>query len=142
MEYQIRYESAFAVDQFGFVRKGKIKINGEVVELAGYKHWSALARLGVFLAITILPLALFGVGVGFLLALVIIHYFCASPASLKFNKSDITEVRRSTRKISFRARDPLKQGGKLKKSLFNATSEEEAIAIEKALLGSTASNMA
>ena len=131
MEYKIRYGSAFAVDEFGFVRKGKINITEDIVELSGNKHWSVLARLGVFLAITILPAVLFGFGLGILLALVIIHYFCTSPGSVKFRRSHIKEVQRSGRKITFKA--PIKEGGKFKKSLFKAATEEEARGIEEAL---------
>lgn len=134
MEYQIKYGSAFAVDQFGFVGKGKINIGEETVELFGKKHWSVLARLGIFLAITVLPIVLFGFGIGFLLALVVIHYFCASPGSVKFNKHDLKEVKRWGRKITFKT--SIEDVSKLKKSLFNATNEEDAKAIESSLFSS------
>lgn len=132
VEYQIKYGSAFAIDQFGFIGRGQVIIAEKEVELSGKKHWSGLTRFGIFFAITILPLVLFGFGLGFLLAAVIVHYFCASPASIIFRKENIKSIKRSKKKITFLAPD--KNSGKLKKSLFNAENEESAKAIEASLM--------
>lgn len=133
MEHLIKFGSAFTIDQFGFVGKGKINIDYSNVTLSGKRHWSTMARVGVFLAITILPIILFGFGLGFLLSLVVIHYFCVSPALLKITLLDIREVKRSGKKITFLAPDKSK-GNKTKKSLFYALTEEEAKEIEEVLV--------
>lgn len=131
VEYQIKYGSAFAIDQFGFIGRGQVNIAEEAVQLSGKKHWSGLTRFGIFSAVTILPLALFGFGLSIFLAAIIIHYFCASSASIVFRKEDIKEIKRAKKKITFLAPD--KNSGKLKKSLFNAENEEAAKAIEISL---------
>ena len=59
MQYNVSFGSAFAVDQFGFVRKGTVTTGGDKVVFAGRKSWSTMAKLGIFLAITVLPLVLF-----------------------------------------------------------------------------------
>jgi hypothetical protein len=140
MEYEIRFGTAFSIDEFGFVRKGKISIDADTVELSGPKHWSALARFAIFVAIAILPLILFGFAISFILALVIIHYFCASQGSLTFKKADLKEVVRKGRKITFKA--PLEPNQQFKKSVFKAATESEAQAIEQSLSGQTSSMLA
>lgn len=127
--YDISFGTAFAVDQFGFVRRGKLTITDAAVRLEGFKHWSALARLGVFLAITILPLLLFGFALGILLALVVIHYACASQASLQWPKVQVRNVFRSGNQVSFVA--PMSTSGKLRKALFRALDEAVAAQIEE-----------
>lgn len=127
VEYQIKYGTAFAIDQFGFIGRGRVIIAEKEVELSGRKHWSGLIRFGIFWVIA----ALFG-GLGLLLAFVVIHYFCASPASIVFRKESIREIKRLKNKITFLAFD--KNGGKFKKGLFRAESEESAKAIENSLI--------
>jgi len=125
MEYVIKYGSFFAIDQFGFVGKGRINIDGLDITLSGKKHWSTLSQIGIFFLLSFV--------LGPLFALLIVHYFCASPASLKFSLSDIREVKRSGKKITFLAPD--KNSNKIKKSIFSGLNEEEAEEIEKALTG-------
>ena len=92
MQYNVSFGSAFTVDQFGFVRKGTVTIEPDTVVYAGNKSWSILAKLGIFLLITLLPLFLFGFGLGFLPALVVIYYFCASKGSLSIQRATISDI--------------------------------------------------
>jgi hypothetical protein len=128
MQYNVSFGSAFAVDQFGFVRKGTVTTGGDTVVFAGKKSWSTMAKLGIFLAITILPLVLFGFGLGFLLALVVIHYLCASDGTISIAKSTITEVQRNGKQIKFKGQHP--NSGKTKKTVFKVDTEENAQSLE------------
>lgn len=135
MAYQVHFGSAFAIDGFGFVGKGELAIDGEEVQLSGRRHWSALARVGVFLAI-FLPLYIASRAdiLGILLAYVafaVVHYACASRGSVELSTSQVTQVTRKGRRITFRA--PLEPGGKLRRSLFHARTEQYALEIESAL---------
>ena len=106
VEYNVSFGSAFAVDQFGFVRKGKVSAGDTTVTFQGKKSWSTLAKVGIFLLITIVPLVLFGFGLGFILALVVIHYFCASDGSLNIQKASVKAIRRKGRQIKFTGKHP------------------------------------
>jgi hypothetical protein len=128
--FTVRFGTAFAVDQFGFIGSGTIKFEGEEVTISGQRHWSTLARTGVFLGITVVPYLLLGVGVGLLLALVVIHYFCASYDERRIEKSTISSVTHSKKKISFRSPN---DAGKLVKSLFRTRDVESASGIERLL---------
>ncbi len=133
MKYDVTFGSAFAVDRFGFVRKGQVAVEGGKVVFLGKKRWSILARLGVFLGITVLPLLLFDFGLGWLLALILIHYFCASDGNLFIQKASITDVLRQGRQIRFRGQHP--ESGKTRKTVFKVDTEENAISLEHALRG-------
>ena len=76
------------------------------------------------------PYLLLRVGIGWVLALVLIHYFCTSIGTCRIPRSGIECVRRSGRKISFRARDHL---GKLRRSIFRAADLADASRIERLL---------
>ena len=124
MQYNVSFGSAFAVDQFGFVRKGTVSIESDSVVYTGNKNWSALAKLGVFLLITLLPLFLFGFGLGFLLALVVIHYFCASKGSIVIKKASISDIEQKGKQVKFKGE--YSESGKIKKTVFNVDTEENA----------------
>lgn len=129
LEYEISFGSIFSIDQFGFVRKGKIIFYENEIELFGYKHWSLLYRIISFFLITFL-LSIFLYFLGFFLILItftIVHYFCVSKISLKFNRSEIKEVNKKGRKITFMA--PYKKNC-YKRSIINAVDKEEAKLIE------------
>ena len=131
MQYNVTFGSAFATDQFGFVRKGTVTTGTDAVVFAGKKSWSTMAKLGVFLAITVLPLLLFRFGLGFFLALVVIHYLCASDGSLSIQKSSITDVERKGKQIKFKGQHP--DSGKTKKTVFKVDTEENAMNLENEL---------
>ncbi|MEW6265661.1 MAG: hypothetical protein AB1641_21520 [Thermodesulfobacteriota bacterium] len=125
-QFIVSFRTAFTSD-FGFVRMGTISIGPEKVVLSGKKHWPVLAQIGVFLGITILPALLFKFGLGFILALIIIHYFCVSNASLSINKTSIVDVERNGRQIKFMGRHP--ESGTAKKAVFKVDTEENAVLI-------------
>jgi len=133
MKYNVAFGSAFAVDQFGFVRKGQVTVEGDKVLFSGNKSWSTLAKVGIFLLITVLPLVLFGFGLGFLFALLIIHYFCSSDGNISIQKTSITDVVRMGRKIQFKGQHP--ESGKTKKTVFKVDTEENAASLENEIKG-------
>lgn len=128
MQYNVSFGSALEVDQFGFVREGTVTTRSDTVVIAGKKSWSALARAGVFLAITVLSLILVGFGLGFIPALFVIHYFCASDGSLVVRKSTVRDVQRKGRQIKFRAEHP--ESGEYKKAVLRIDTEENARRLE------------
>ena len=131
MNYNVAFGSAFSVDQFGFVRKGQIKVDGDKIIYLGKKSWSTIAKLGVFFLIAVLPIVLFRFGLGFFLALVVIHYLCASDGNLSISKSSISDVERKGRHIKFKGEHP--ESGKIKKTVFKVDCEENAISLENEL---------
>lgn len=131
MDYSVRFGSAFATDQFGFVRAGKVAVEESTVTFTGKKSWSAAAKVGVFLLITVVPLILFRFGLGFLLALVVIHYLCASDGSITIQRASISGVQRKGRQIRFTGAHP--ETGKTKRSIFKADTEENAVRLEQEL---------
>ena len=133
MKYDVRFGSAFAIDQFGFVRKGQVTVDNDKVLFSGNKSWSALAKVGIFFLITVLPYALLGFGFSFLLAFVVIHYFCASAGSLTIQKTSINDVVRKGRKIQFKGQHP--ESGKTKKTVFKVDTGENAVCLENELKG-------
>ncbi len=133
MNYVVTFGSSFAVDKFGFVRKGSVLIDAQYITYTGKKSWSGITKLGVFLALTLLPMLLFGVGFGFILALIIIHYFCATDGTLQIDRSTVQDVERRGRQITFKAEDP--NTGKTRKGILCFVSKEDAEAAEKALGG-------
>jgi len=129
-EFPVKFGSFTEYDGFEFVRKGCIGIDAHLVILSGPKHWSFWARFGMFFAITIPPLVI-GIIIGPVLAWLILHYWCASPGTVSFSRDVIQEVTRKKRLLTFKA--PAENGTKLRKSVFLANSEIEAIEIEHAL---------
>jgi len=92
MKYDIKYGSAFASDQFGFVWRGSISINDDVVELSGPRHWPALKKFGAFITTAFLIAIFIGIGFGMVLAWLIVRYSCISPDSVSFQKSNFAGV--------------------------------------------------
>lgn len=131
MQYNVKFGSAYAMDQFGFMRKGTVTTGEDTIVFAGKKSWSTMAKLGVFLAITILPWVLFRFGAGFLPALIVIHYLCTSDGSLSIQKSSITDIQRNGKQIKFKGQHP--DSGKPKKTVFKADTEENAASLESEL---------
>ena len=70
-------------------------------------------------------------GLGIFVAFVIVHYFCASPASLAVRRATVTAVQRKGRRIVFTAEHPT--SGKVKTSLFSVDTDQNAASLEKAL---------
>ncbi len=124
MKYNVTFGSAFSVDQFGFVGKGAVLVEDSTVTFEGRKSWSAMIKLSVFLAMTLLPLFLFGFGLGWLLALVVIHYLCASKGALSIQRASIEEVELKGRQVKFKGLHP--ETGKIRKTVFKAESEQSA----------------
>lgn len=124
MKYNVTFGSAFAVDQFGFVGKGAVSVGESTVSFEGRKSWSTIVKLLVFLAITLLPLFLFGFGLGWLLALVVIHYFCTSKGALSIQRASIEAVELKGRQLKFQGIHP--ETGKIRKTVFKAESEQAA----------------
>ena len=138
MTYQVTFGSAFAVDKFGFVGKGKIGIGNDYIVLEGNQSWPTIAKLFIFLLITILPYVIFGFGLGFILALVLIHYYCTSPGEIIIAKLTITDLKQSGKSISFNG---VASGGKKKrKARIKASSRKEADEITSALKSTSKAN--
>lgn len=132
MEYKVSYGSAFAVDQFGFVGKGKILFHDETLKLVGNKKWPVFPRICIFLAITILPWLIFHLSLGFLLALILIHFLCRSNSMITLDSSSLSNIKKSGKRISFKA--SIMGQAKIRKTLFIAFNEDGAQAIEGDLL--------
>ena len=155
--FAVRFGSARAVDQFGFVRKGQLTCLADTIEFRGMRHWPRVARFGLGLVAWILLVAAFhalangdpseaGGPVNSLrfyidmvallgapcLAMMLTHYLCASSGTLSLAKSQITGVVRRGAQISFSAVAP--GTNKPVKGLFRAENEAARAAIEKHLL--------
>src|SRR5581483_10406351 len=89
------------------------------------------ARLGVGLALTALPMLLFGFRLGWLVVLVVIHYVCYSHGSVFLATVSVTDIIREDNKIWFTAREQASQGST--QFWFTAPHPDIAIAIEKEL---------
>jgi hypothetical protein len=126
--YDVYFGSALAVDGFGFVGRGTITVTDKTLIFDGKKSWSALAKIGIFLLVTLVPLVLFGFGLGFVLALVLIYYFCASKGNSSISRSSVHTIRRKGRTISFKAINP--DTGKEARAIFIARNEDEAERLE------------
>ena len=155
--FAVRFGSARAVDQFGFVRKGELTCSSDTIELRGMRHWPRAARFGLGLVAWILLVVAFNYlasgdaaeAGGLLnalrvyfymlevlgascLAIMLTHYFCASPGTLSLAKSQITGVVRRGSQISFSAVAP--GTNKPVKGLFRAENEATAAMVEKQML--------
>jgi len=130
-KYSVSFGTAFLVDQFGFIRKGTVTAERDNIVLEGKKSWPVIAKVGVFLAITVLPMVLFKIGLGFLLALFIVHYLCCSQGSLSIQKSTIRKVQRNGRLIKFWGQYPGSHA--TKKSVFKVDTKWNAASLEREL---------
>lgn len=134
LTYKVAFGSASALDQFGFVRNGEIKIQGDQITYFGNKRWSILAQIIILLLILVGLPALFGYALGFLsilLVLVIMDYFCTSAGTLSIPRQSVTDVKRKGRQIRFKASHP--KSGKIKKTVFKVDTEENAMSLENVL---------
>ena len=131
MGINVTLGSTFAVDQFGFIRKGTVTIEDDKIIFSGKNHWSAIVRIGIFLFITIVPFLLFRFGLGIFPALVVVHYFCVSDGKLAVSKATITNVIRKKRQMKFKGKHP--ESGKIKKPVFKVDSIENAVILENEL---------
>jgi len=53
--YDVRFGSAFSIDQFGFVRNGEMAVNENAITFSGNRHWPLWRRFLAFLVSTIAP---------------------------------------------------------------------------------------
>lgn len=155
--YPVVFGGATAVDKLGFVRAGEVRVSAEAIELAGPRHWSAWARAGIFVVATPLLWAVFGaltdalprgggavtavLGAGLalftlvgvpLLVLTLMHYFCASPATVRLDRREIHDVMRQDREVTYLA---TVAPGRPRKGRLRAASAAEAAEIERGLVG-------
>jgi hypothetical protein len=135
MEYKVVFGIGFSADGFRFVGKGKIQIEQDRVIFVGKKSWPFIAKFGIFLLITVVPLFLFGFGLGWLGALFVFYYFCVSNGSLTIERSTISNVSRNRRIISFKAQHPKLR--ETKRTIFKVESEQQALQLESNLLSYT-----
>lgn len=135
MQYGVTFGSSFSVDQFGFVRRGVITTEADTITFWGYKSWSWLAKFGVFVLLTIVLLMMLRVGLlEPFIALVVIHYFCASRGSLSIQRSSIINVHREGRWMRFTGKHP--ESGKDRRTVFKVDTEQAAISLESELSSS------
>ncbi|MEI6429199.1 MAG: hypothetical protein WCO45_12575 [Pseudanabaena sp. ELA607] len=127
IEYPVSFGTAFSIDGFGFVGKGKIQIADDKVILLGKTRWPFIAQLAIFIVLTVvIP------GIGFFIALIVVSLVCVSDGTLTIDKSTISSVKRTGRKIVFKGKDPKSNGNK--QGVFQSVSEEQAAAIESNLV--------
>jgi hypothetical protein len=131
-QFDVDFEKgfSFASEGFGFVGKGKLAIENQNVILSGKKKWPLIARVGIFLGVTVVPLLLFKFGLGWLLALVIVYYACASAFTTSFLFSDISDLQQQGKKLKFcvNTKDNIAI-----KTGFKASTEDEAVMIKDLL---------
>ncbi|RNC83750.1 MAG: hypothetical protein ED557_08200 [Balneola sp.] len=127
-EYKVTFGSLLSNDKFGFIRSGTVKLHVNFLEYNGKKAWSFSSRLLIFLGLTILPLVLFGFGFGFVPALLIIFYFCATDDFLRIEYSKIGMLNRKGKIIKFNAIHP--ETKKARNGVLKLKSEEYAIELE------------
>jgi hypothetical protein len=132
MEHTIRYGSLLAYDGFRFVGKGKISIHNGIVQISGRRRLSQPMQVLVFLLLTIVPQLILGLSLNYILALFIVYCFWLPPTTTQFNLADIQHIRRIGKKITFKA--PIQSNHRVvRKSVFRATTVDNAQAIEEAL---------
>jgi len=146
MEYTVRFGSSWKNDGFGFYGSGVINIDGKKLILAGRiprKNINYRILLIEFIIYILLNLMIFWLDLPDLLE-VIVHgiiglilvvfwliqrkFFPTKPSSYTFRKGDIRNIKRSSRMVTFKA--PMKETGKMKRSVIMANSEEDAKEIE------------
>ena len=126
--YKVYFGSALAVDGFGFVGRGTLTIAEKSIVFDGKKSWSVGAKIGIFLLITLVPLLLFGIGLGILPALLVVYYGCTSAGRMSITRDWIYDIRRKGRTISFRGINP--DTGKDVRAIFLARDDGEAERLE------------
>ncbi len=134
--HRVTFGSAFAVDGFDFVREGTITIEGPKTVYEGNRKRSILLRTGLFLLITIAPIAVLPFGVMLVPAFYFVNYLWTKRCSLMLASRGITGLQRKGRKIQFSAPDP--QTGRLCTADISLVSEQNAAALERDLSRSIA----
>ncbi|MCK4648650.1 hypothetical protein KAT51_03910 [bacterium] len=124
MEYPVKYVESLR-GSVGLFGKGLVCLEENVVYFQGRKHWSGKARIAIFIIIAVL-LGPF-MGIGFLIAALVIHYACASPTNLKIPYSNLSDIVRLNSKI----RVKIRLNNKAKNLIF--ISKENASDIERQL---------
>lgn len=146
--FSIAFGSALALDPFGFVGSGELRLGGDKVEFVGRRQWPGWARAGVFLVATPVGWWLLGAITGALprdggallhwlavclwlftlvgtplLVLTLMPFLCASATTLAVHRSAISGVSRRghgvTLQVSFST-------GKPRQSRFRAKNDSEA----------------
>lgn len=139
MKEEIRFGTAFAIDGLGFIRRGTIELVGDQVVVSGPRHWSTLARVGLFVIFAMLTLIIVGV-VGALvlslLVLTLIHYIAASRESLRFPCMDIAMPASTGEVVTMHARDP--RSKEHVKCIFRAKDPDTAARLVAAIKGAQA----
>lgn len=130
-EFAVTFGRGVTSDGFGFVRRGTIRIQGDSLVCEGQRNWSAQARFGVFLLISVLPAALFHIRIGFLPALLVVHFLCGGPGRLVLAVRAVRGVERGGKKLCFYAEDPESRARRM--CVWRLDSEDEAMACERAL---------
>ncbi|HEX4966333.1 MAG TPA: hypothetical protein VF173_36330 [Thermoanaerobaculia bacterium] len=132
MRYNVAFGSSFSVDQFGFVGRGVVTTESDTVVFSGNKGWPWPAKLGVFVALTVVLFSLLRIAIlEPFVALVLIHYFCTSKRSLSIQRASITNVQRDGRWIRFTGQHP--ESGKGKQTVFKVDTEQGAASLEATL---------
>ena len=129
ISYAVGFGSAFVVDQNGFVRSGTLSVDGPFLEIAGPKHLPALHRLVIVVGAMIVWWLLFGFGVlSILIILTLVHYFAAKQTTMRWARSQISEITRSGKIVTFSVPG---SSARPKKAVLRATDPDAATAIEK-----------
>lgn len=132
MEFEITYGSAFAIDKWGFVGKGEMRIDENNITFSGRRAWPAWKKLLTGLIIFAIPTLLFKFGLAFVLpTFVIVHYLCVSYDQVSVSRSSISELKHKGKKVTFIAQDSHSE--KTQKSLFKVNSNEATQALISAL---------
>ena len=149
MEFKILFASLLRKDGFCFIGIGSINIEENKVILTGKRPWKLFFYYGFFISMFVLlvgwflsnvleiksTFVFFIICLGLIFTLIeLVKYFARryiKVKSLIFCKSEIVDVSRKGKKITFRA--PSKDNWKLKRSVFMAFSEKEAESIQSQL---------
>lgn len=124
MEFNITYGSAFSIDKWGFVGKGRIEFSEDKVTFYGRQSWPAWKKLLTGLVIFAIPTYFLKFGLAFVLpTFVIVHYLCVSQNQLSVLRSSISDIKQKGKKISFKAQQV--DSEKFQKSILKANVSEE-----------------
>ncbi|MCE2593850.1 hypothetical protein K6Y31_03370 [Motilimonas cestriensis] len=119
MEFDIKYGSAFSIDKWGFVGKGKVKISDDKITFSGRQAWPAWKKLLTGLIFFSIPTYFLKFGLAFVLpTFVVVHYLCVSKNQLSVLRSSISNIEQKGKKISSKAQQLDSKHNK--KSLFQA----------------------
>jgi hypothetical protein len=114
--YNVLFDGIFASNGFGFVNEGTVSLGRQSIVFTGKIKWDIRKRVILFLALSVLPYALFKVGLGIIPAIIVLHFFCTSPGRVVILRKSIREYEQDGRQIQFMAEDP--ETGQIKKAVF------------------------